>query len=522
MVSYGTFYLIPDTPSEPKPNAFIQTSHSTYPVTTSTFPTNQEGGLSSSLTGSATHFDFGHGATIGYYQIGRFISPALYPQTISAQTINCIMSGFEAQAQANAEWEVELFVWGSGDSVRGTLGHTNGNFPEMNTSTETESSGSFTCTAVTVQAGDKLYAELLYNATGAKAESLSRLHSGTADVSTYNSRIVFANPVSYTEDVYKSSSFSYKVLVSIISDFIDNLNKLIITGFTTVLKQLVTNNKIFKNISNITSFLYQLITGGLSSISKTLVSIYKSISIIQRLTAMKYNIRNSIGRTLVFMYSIKMLTAKGVVVGNYKIPTYVYKICVSIYKLKTNIVKISSLLYNSKSYILKQLTIGSYKLHSFISKAHSLLYYNRVFVTVTSSLKYNSKVLVSKASSVVYRLNLALGKLLNLVYSSRINLFKILNFIYNLRNNISKLQSFLYKIISLVILTTSVKYNIRNLTNRLTSFKYSSMVNMFKTFYMSYKLYNLVSKIQNIVYKLGSNIFKILTSLYNIRSITED
>ena len=191
-----TFFLESGSRAEPKPNIFINPFAHTTGSVTGYSGANQEGTLATTNFGTTSHIHFSGSATAAIYPIGRFYSPPLEAQTIAAQTVWCNISGFEDLATANAEWEVEVYVWKSDDTgTRGTIGHTNGSFPEMLNDAETETSGSFTSTSLAVSAGDVLCVEVYYNKTAAKAEVTSRLHYAQADVSGYTSRIIFANDV---------------------------------------------------------------------------------------------------------------------------------------------------------------------------------------------------------------------------------------------------------------------------------------------------------------------------------------
>jgi len=195
-----TLYCNPANKPEPKPNDFVSSYHTlTEP---SSITGDREGSLETSVPASEQNVDFGHPATIAYYKIARFYSrPLNGAQTIGGETITCYCHGFEDVGTANAEWEVEVGVWKADDTgVRGWIGHTAGSFPEMNADSDTETSGSFTGTAVAAQDGDRIIVEILYWCTAAKAETLSRLSYGS---SAKDTRVVFGtSTISFKGETY--------------------------------------------------------------------------------------------------------------------------------------------------------------------------------------------------------------------------------------------------------------------------------------------------------------------------------
>ena len=145
--------------------------------------------LRTALAGPQKNLDFASPSTIGFYKIARFYSdPLSGNQTIGNETITAYCHGFEDVGTANAEWEVEVFVIKPDNTLRGSIWHSNGLFPEMNVDSDTETSASGTGSAVNALDGDRIAVEIYYNKTGAKTEALSRLSYGT---SSYDTRVVF-------------------------------------------------------------------------------------------------------------------------------------------------------------------------------------------------------------------------------------------------------------------------------------------------------------------------------------------
>lgn len=198
-----TFYLSNGSvQAEPKPNVFVNPAGWALQVATSYAGAGEEGRLLPTMRGSTSHRDMASPATIGYYVMTRFASPKLAAQTILAQTVQAIMSGFEDLATANAEWAVQIFVWKADDTgVRGPVLYLPTQFTEMNADAETETSASATSTEVICLDGDRLIVEVYYSKTAAKLEALSRHHYGPADVSGYTSRIIFANNVTLLTEI---------------------------------------------------------------------------------------------------------------------------------------------------------------------------------------------------------------------------------------------------------------------------------------------------------------------------------
>jgi len=192
-----TFYLSNGSvQGEPKPNVFVNPAAWTLQTATSYAGAGEEGRLEATNSGVVSHRDMASPATIGYYKMTRFASKPLAAQTILAQTVQAIMSGFEDLGTANAEWAVQIFVWKNDDTgVRGPVLYLPTQFTEMLADSETETSASGTSTEVVCLEGDRLIIEVYYYKTAAKLEALSRHHYGPADVGILNSRIVFTNNV---------------------------------------------------------------------------------------------------------------------------------------------------------------------------------------------------------------------------------------------------------------------------------------------------------------------------------------
>lgn len=174
-----TLYPVTGLSPMPAPSTFINPfSHTTAIPSGGSAPIQLI--LTTTAPGGGTAASFSQGGAIAFDTVLRAYSlPLSTAQTIGVQTVNCSVVGKESSIQENAEWEVDVFVWKNDNSgVRGNIGHTNGSFPEMST-TSSATTGSFTSTSVSAQAGDRICVEIYFNLTVAR--------TGLSEQITYNS-----------------------------------------------------------------------------------------------------------------------------------------------------------------------------------------------------------------------------------------------------------------------------------------------------------------------------------------------